>query len=71
MPAKLVNTKTKRGLVEQNLYLRVMRTMYKQCAQEFSNFPQPNDLDIENLLFHYDLLIPDIISYQKQAQKSK
>jgi hypothetical protein len=66
MPPKLYSTKTVNRLVEQNTYERIMFTMYKQCAMDFPNFPQPKDLDIDNLLFHYELCIPDIIKYQKE-----
>jgi hypothetical protein len=44
--------------------------MYAQIARDFANCPRPNEIEDWELFFYYDLLVPELVSMQKQAMKN-
>lgn len=56
--------------VDPNTRANIYKTMYAQVARDFANAPRPKDITIEELRFYYDLLVPELIQYQKDKMKN-
>lgn len=44
--------------------------MYAQVARDFANAPRPTEITISELRFYYDLLVPELIQFQKERNKN-
>jgi len=44
--------------------------MYAQVAKDFANAPRPKEITVDELRFYYDLLVPELIQYQKDKMRN-
>ena len=44
--------------------------MYAQVARDFANSPSPTQITVEELRFYYDLLVPELMKFQKERAKN-
>ena len=56
--------------VDQNTRSNIYRIMYAQVARDFANTPRPTEITIKELHFYYDLLVPELIQFQKERAKN-
>ncbi|AKU42595.1 hypothetical protein MYOV065v1_p0055 [Vibrio phage PS15B.2] len=42
--------------------------MYAQVARDFANTPRPTEITVQELRFYYDLLVPELMSFQKRKE---
>ncbi len=55
--------------IDPNTRVNIYTTMYAQVARDFANAPRPTEITISELRFYYDLLVPELIQFQKERNK--
>ena len=56
--------------VDPNTRANIYTTMYAQVAKDFANTPRPKEITVDELRFYYDLLVPELIQYQKDKMRN-
>ncbi|WFS86273.1 hypothetical protein vBVhaSMAG7_056 [Vibrio phage vB_VhaS_MAG7] len=54
--------------VDPNTRANIYTTMYAQVARDFANTPRPTEITVQELRFYYDLLVPELMSFQKRKE---
>lgn len=52
--------------VDPNTRQNIITNMYAQVARDFPNCPRPIEITIPEILFYYDLLVPELIEHQRK-----